>query len=107
MIKIKVSSKRTGSELFTSSFVFCHRIHCYLGMASFGGISVANSKFACLPCDDEAEIKRKNRGGQKKENDEGRSKRKENENQNKNKKKEKNSVSIKQLDDALVVVLVE
>ena len=84
----------------TSSFVFCHRIHCYLGMASFGGISVANSKFACLPCDDEAEIKRKNRGGQKKENDEGRSKRKENENQNKNKKKEKNSVSIKQLDDA-------
>ena len=63
-------------------------------MASFGGISVANSMFACLPCDEEAEIKKKNRGVQKK-NDDGKAKKKENENQNKNKKKEKNSVSVK------------
>lgn len=60
-------------------------------MASFGGISVANSMFACLPCDEEAEIKKKNRGVQKK-NDDGKAKKKENENQNKNKKKEKNSL---------------
>merc|ERR1712183_818555 len=71
------------------SFVYSSSL---LMMASFGGISVANSMFACLPCDDDAEIKRKNRGVQKKGNDEGKAKKKENENQNKNKKKEKNSL---------------
>ena len=34
---------------------------------AFNGISVANSMFACLPCDDEAEIKKKNRGAKKRE----------------------------------------
>lgn len=62
-------------------------------MAGFGGISVTNSMFACLPVDDEAEIKRKNRGGKKKEGEEGKKKKNENDAQNnKNKKKDKNSL---------------
>jgi len=62
-------------------------------MAGFGGISVTNSMFACLPVDDEAEVKRKNRGGKKKEGEEGKKKKNENDAQNnKNKKKDKNSL---------------
>jgi len=52
---------------------------------------VANSMFACLPCDEEAEVRKRNRG-QKKGNDDGKAKKKDNENHNKNKKKEKNSL---------------
>jgi len=54
---------------------------------------VTNSMFACLPVDDEAEVKRKNRGGKKKEGEEGKKKKNENDAQNnKNKKKDKNSL---------------
>ena len=70
-------------------------------MAGFGGISVTNSMFACLPVDDEAEVKRKNRGGKKKEGEEGKKKKNENDAQNnKNKKKDKNSVGGNFLGDS-------
>jgi len=62
--------------------------------AGFNGISVASSMFACLPCDEEAEVKKKNRGGKKKE-DEEKPKQKKNDNNNSSaqqKNKNKNSL---------------
>jgi len=63
------------------------------GGGGFGGISVADSMFACLPCDDEAEIKRKNRG-KKKENDDSNKQQQQQKKQDAahNKNKNKNSL---------------
>ena len=61
--------------------------------SAFNGIAVANSMFACLPCDEEAEIKKKNRGVKKREQEDKPQPKKNDNNSAQQKNKNKNSVS--------------
>ena len=61
--------------------------------SAFNGIAVANSMFACLPCDEEAEIKKKNRGVKKREQEDKPQPKKNDNNSGQQKNKNKNSVS--------------
>jgi len=60
--------------------------------SAFNGIAVANSMFACLPCDEEAEIKKKNRGVKKREQEDKPQPKKNDNNSAQQKNKNKNSL---------------